>query len=284
VALNILLNWVFIYGNLGMPALGLTGAGWATLLARVAGVVAIYLWLAKAPEFKVAWPYGATKRARGWLEGLTRVRFATMARIGVPAAMMLMFEAGAFSMSAIMMGWLGAVPLAAHQIALSCAAFTFMFPLGLSMAVSMRIGKAVGEKRHEALRPIGFGALLMSCAFMAIFALVFAIAGRPLAAFFVHDEVVILLAAKLLVVAALFQLADGGQVIAAGALRGLSDVKVPAAITFIAYWILALPGAYFIGVRGPLGPMGVWTSLAVGLTFAAIFLSLRFRRLTRVGG
>lgn len=283
VALNILLNWVFIYGNLGVPALGLTGAGWATLIARVAGVLAIYVWLARAGGFRIAWPYGAAKAARGWMEGLTRARFRTMAQIGVPAAAMLMFEAGAFSMSVIMMGWLGAEPLAAHQIALSCAGFTFMFPLGLSMAVSMRIGKAVGEKRLGALRPIGFGALLMSGVVMLFFAGIFAVAGHPLAAFFVHDEVVIELAAQLLIVAALFQLADGSQVIAAGALRGLSDVKVPAAITFIAYWILALPGAYFIGVNGPMGPIGVWVSLAVGLAVAAVLLSLRFRRMTQIG-
>ncbi len=283
VALNIVLNWMLIYGKLGFPAMGLTGAGWATLIARVVGVVAIYGWLARASEFRIAWPYGAAKEARGWMEGLTRARFGAMAKIGVPAAAMLTFEAGAFSMSAIMMGWLGAVPLAAHQIALSCAAFTFMFSLGLSMAVSMRIGKAVGEKRLNALRPIGFGAMLMSGVVMLAFAVVFALAGRPLAAFFVHDEVVIVLAAQLLIVAALFQLADGSQVIAAGALRGLSDVKVPAAITFVAYWILALPGAYFFGVAGPLGPIGVWTSLAVGLAFAAVFLSLRFRRMTRAG-
>lgn len=280
VGLNVVLNWIFIYGKLGVPALGLTGAGWATLIARVAGVVAIYVWLARADEFRLAWPYGTGKAVRGWLEGLTRARFVTMAKIGVPAAAMLMFEAGAFSMSAIMMGWLGAVPLAAHQIALSCAAFTFMFPLGLSMAVSMRIGKAVGEKRTQALRPIGYGALVMSGIVMLTFAGVFAVAGKPLAGFFVHDPAVIALAAQLLIVAALFQLVDGSQVIAAGSLRGLSDVKVPAVITFVAYWIVALPGAYIVGVAGPLGPLGVWISLAAGLSIAAVLLSLRFRRLT----
>ncbi len=281
VALNVVLNWILIYGKLGLPALGLTGAGWATLIARTAGVVAIYAWLVRSADLRAAWPYGRGAAAPGWLQGLTRARFATMAKIGVPAAAMLMFEAGAFSMSAIMMGWLGAVPLAAHQIALSCAAFTFMFPLGLSMAVSMRIGRAVGEKRTAALRPIGFGALAMGGVAMLASAGLFAVAGRPLAAFFVHDEVVIVLAAKLLVVAALFQLVDGAQVIAAGALRGLSDVKVPAAITFVAYWVLALPGGYLFGVKGPLGPLGIWTSLAVGLAFAALFLLLRFRRMTR---
>ncbi|HEY0946018.1 MAG TPA: MATE family efflux transporter [Opitutaceae bacterium] len=274
VGLNVVLNWILIYGHLGAPAMGLEGAGWATLIARTAGVFMILAWLTQAAAFRIAWP-------RVWFRGLQRARFREMLHLGVPAAGMLLFESGAFSAAALMMGWLGAVPLAAHQIALSCAALTFMFPLGLSMAVSMRLGKAVGEGRREVLRPIGFGALGISVAIMGGFALIFAIAGRPLAAAFVADAGVIDLAARLLVVAAIFQLFDGGQVVGAGALRGLADVKIPAIITFAAYWLIALPGGYFAGVRGPLGPLGVWAALAAGLAFAAVFLALRFARLTR---
>lgn len=282
VALNVLLNWIFIYGNLGVPALGLTGAGWATLIARVAGVAVIFVWLGRSADFARAWPTRASGNAE-WFRKLQWERFRTMAAIGVPAAGMLLFEVGAFSAAAIMMGWLGAVPLAAHQIALSCAGFAFMFPLGLSMAVSMRIGKAVGEGRHVALRPIGFSAMLMGCLIMSGFALIFSIAGRPLASAFVEDAVTAALAARLLVVAAIFQLFDGVQVIGAGALRGLTDVKVPTLITFIAYWIIALPGGYVLGIRGPAGPVGIWASLATGLAFAAVFLALRFRFRTSVG-
>jgi multidrug resistance protein, MATE family len=202
-------------------------------------------------------------------------------RVGVPAAVMLMFEVGAFMTAALMMGWLGAVELAAHQIALSCAAFMFMFPLGLSMAVGMRVGKAVGEGRTEALRSIAFGALVMSCAIMSVSAAGFAAGGTLLARGFVSDPATVELAARLLVVAAIFQLFDGAQVIGSGALRGLTDVRVPAGITFIAYWVLAIPGGYALGLHTSLGAVGIWAGLATGLAIAAVLLALRFLFLTK---
>jgi MATE family multidrug resistance protein len=266
VGLNALLNWMFIWGHLGVPALGLTGSGVATLVARTLAVGIIALWLRGEP------------RAAG---GLRRERFRGMLAIGVPAAGSLLFESGAFAAAALMMGWLGAAPLAAHQVALSCAAFTFMFPLGLSMATSIRINKARGEGRAAALRPIGFGALGLSSVVMLVFATVFALGGPWLARGFTPDLVVVELAGRLLVVAAIFQLFDGGQVVSAGALRGLTDVKVPTAITFTAYWVVALPGAYVLAFRTPLGPLGVWTALAAGLACAAVLLGWRFHRLTR---
>lgn len=274
VALNIGLNWILIYGKLGAPALGLAGAGWATLASRVAALVAIVLWLRRSPGFRGVMP--AT-----WVAGLHLARVREMLRIGVPAAVMLFFEVGGFMVAAVMMGWLGAEALAAHQIALSCAAFTFMFPLGLSMAVGMRIGKAVGEGRREVLRPIAFGALGMSCALMSVAALAFGWGGEWLARGFVNDAAVVALATRLLVVAAIFQLFDGAQVIGAGALRGLSDVRVPAVITFIAYWLLAIPGGYVLGLHTSLGPVGIWAGLAAGLAVAAVLLAMRFLRLTR---
>jgi len=275
VLLNVGLNWVFIYGHLGMPALGLTGAGVATLISRVAGVVAILVWIGREAGLRCYWP-------RQWMHGYTAERFARLLKLGVPIAFSLLFEAGAFGAAAVMMGWLGATQLAAHQIAISCAAFTFMFPLGLSMAVSMRVGRAVGEGRTAALRPIGFGAQAMSGLVMAGFAVLFALAGELLAAAFVTEREVIVLAARLLVIAAVFQLADGGQVVAAAALRGLEDVKVPTAITAFAYWGLALPLAYGLGVAGGRGATGIWTGLAVGLIVAALALNARFARRTRL--
>ena len=274
VALNVFLNWVLIYGHLGAPAFGLAGAGWATLASRVVVLGVIYAWLRGAAEFRAAWPVA-------WWSGLSGARFREMLHIGVPAAVMLLFETGAFMAAALMMGWISATALAAHQIALSCAAFMFMFPLGLSMAVSMRIGKAVGEGRTQALREIGFGTLAMACVIMSTSAVVFALAGPWLAHAFVDDPAVIALAAKLLVVAAIFQLFDGGQVVGSGALRGLADVKVPAAITFVSYWLLALPVAYVFGLHTTLGAVGVWIGLAMGLAVAAVLLGLRFARLTR---
>jgi MATE family multidrug resistance protein len=274
VALNIVLNWVLINGHLGAPALGLEGAGWATLVSRVTVLVVIYAWLRRAAVFRPAWP-------AAWWGGLSGARFREMLHIGVPAAVMLLFETGAFMTAALMMGRLGATALAAHQIALSCAAFMFMFPLGLSMAVSMRIGKAVGEGRTQALRSIGFGTLAMACMIMSVSAVVFSLAGPWLAHGFVDDPVVVALAAKLLVVAAIFQLFDGGQVVGSGALRGLADVKVPAGITFVSYWLLAIPAAYLLGLHTALGAVGVWIGLATGLAVAAVSLGVRFMILTR---
>lgn len=274
VALNVGLNWILIYGNLGAPALGLAGAGWATLASRVTALVVIVAWLRRAESFRRVIP-------DTWIAGLRLARVREMLRIGVPAAVMLFFEVGAFMMAAVMMGWLGAAALAAHQIALSCAGFMFMFPLGLSMAVGMRVGKAVGEGRTELLRPIAGGALAISCAIMSVSAVGFALGGERLASGFVKDAAVITLAARLLVVAAIFQLFDGAQVIGAGALRGLADVRVPAVITFISYWLLAIPAGYGLGLHTSLGAVGIWTGLATGLAVAALLLGLRFRLLTK---
>lgn len=274
VALNVGLNWILIYGHLGAPALGLAGAGWATLLSRITALVVIVTWLRKAESFRCVMP-------DTWVTGLRLARVREMLRIGVPAAVMLFFEVGGFMMAAVMMGWLGATALAAHQIALSCAAFMFMFPLGLSMAVGMRVGKAVGEGRTELLRPIAGGALAMSCAIMSVSAVGFWLGGEWLARGFVNDAEVVTLAARLLVVAAIFQLFDGAQVIGSGALRGLADVRVPAVITFIAYWLLAIPGGYVLALHTSLGAVGIWTGLATGLAVAAVLLGLRFRLLTR---
>src|SRR5688572_10813725 len=210
VALNALLNWIFIWGHWGAPALGLTGSGLATLIARTLAVSFIALWL---------------RREAHPPHGFDRERLRAMLQMGVPAAGSLLFESGAFAAAMLMMGWLGATALAAPQIALSCAAFTFMFPLGLSMATSIRISKALGEGGRDALRSIGFGSLGLTVVLMLTFATVFALAGGLLSRSFTPDPAVVALATQLLVVAAIFQLFDGGQVVSAGMLRGLTDVK-----------------------------------------------------------
>ncbi|MBS0631862.1 MAG: MATE family efflux transporter [Verrucomicrobia bacterium] len=274
VALNVVLNWIFIYGHLGAPALGFTGAGVATLIARTVGSAVIFLWLRRDPAFHAAWP-------RRWLAPLSGAHLREMLHLGLPAAGMLLFESGAFAASAVMMGWLGAEPLAAHQIAISCVSTTFMFSLGLSMAASLRVSAAMGAGEHARLRPIGLGALALGQGLAAVFTVVYFVAGHVIAGWFVPDAAVVTLAAQLLVVAALFQFFDGGQVIMAAELRGLTDAKVPALITFVAYWVIALPAAYLVGVRGGYGGVGIWGGLAVGLAFAAVFLTLRFVRLTR---
>lgn len=277
VGLNVFLNWILIYGNLGAPALGLAGAGWATLISRTLGVFIIFAWIQQSDHFGAAWP-------RNWFARYEWSRFKSMLKLGVPIAFALSFEAGAFSIAPIFMGWLGATALAAHQIAISCAAFIFMVPLGLAMAVSMRVGRAVGAGRMEALRPIGHGAQIISALFTLALTVVLVFQGRWIASVFVSELEVILLATQLLFIVALFLLADGGQVVAANALRGLTDVNVPTVITAIAYWGLAIPLAWWLGLHTSLGPQGVWIGLAVGLIFAFVFLFIRFHIMTRDGG
>ncbi|HVU16861.1 MAG TPA: MATE family efflux transporter [Candidatus Didemnitutus sp.] len=274
VALNAGLNALFIWGGFGIPAFGLVGAGMATLLARTLAVVALAIWLRCSPALREV--RAATAGDWSWKA------FHALLAMGVPAAGALIFESGAFASAALMMGWIGATALAAHQVALSCAAFTFMFPLGLSIAVSMRVSKALGAGRRDLLRPIGFGALVVSTLLSLVFAAIFALGGGLLARGFSPDPAVNMLAAHLLLVAALFQVFDAGQVVGSGALRGLADVRVPTLLTFIAYWVLALPVGYFLAFRRDEGAMGIWTGLAIGLACAALLLWRRFDRLSRV--
>ncbi len=277
VGLNALLNWILIYGHLGAPAFGLAGAGIATLVSRVLAVAVIFGCIRRDPRLRSVLP------AR-WGAPLSASRLREMLRIGLPSSIMLLFESGAFGASAVMMGWLGAVPLAAHQIAISCAATTFMFVLGISIATGMRLGVAAGAGESARLRPIAGIAQALGGVCALLFMALYLLAGRGIAAWFVADPAVVGLAAQLLVVAAFFQFFDGGQVIGAAALRGLTDVKLPAIITFVAYWVVAIPGGYLLGVRGSFGAVGIWAALAAGLAFAAVALVLRFIHLTRPAG
>ena len=207
-----------------------------------------------------------------------------MLSVGLPASGSLLFEGGAFAAATVMMGWIGAVPLAAHQIALSCAAMTFMVALGVSMAVGMRTSAAVGAGEHARLRPIWLGGTAMGLVVSLGSTALFLFFGHAISSAFITDPRVIPVATLLLGVAAVFQIFDGSQVINSAALRGLTDVKIPAVITFVAYWVIALPLGYLLGIRWGFGGAGIWTGLAAGLAVAAVVLGLRFLRLTRPGG
>jgi MATE family multidrug resistance protein len=276
VVLNAFLDWVLIYGHLGMPSFGLTGAGIATLVSRLLSSAVIFTWMRLDPSMRPAWP-------RRWLAPVSWERMRRMLSVGLPASGSLLFEGGAFAAATVMMGWLGAAPLAAHQVAISCAALTFMLPLGLSIAVGIRIGAAVGAGHHSKLRPIWVGAVGMSAVQSVVFTVVYLFCGRAIASCFIGDASVIAIATRLLVVAAVFQVFDGAQVVNSAALRGLTDVRVPAAITFMSYWMIAIPVGYVLGVRGAFGPAGIWMGLAAGLAVAAVLLGARFIRLTRPG-
>jgi len=273
VALNAGLNWILIFGHWGAPPLGLEGAGWATLLARLIVAVAILVYVLAGPDFQEMLP------AR-WLGRINVLEFKEMLRVGAPAGIQQLLEVGAFAFAALMMGWISAEALAAHQIAINCAATTFMFVLGLGMATSIRVGHAWGAGRPRRVRRIGFTGMALAAAIMAGFGLILFAARYPISQAFVASPPVIAIAAQLFIVAALFQIADGLQVTAIFALRGLSDTHVPAVIGALAYWLLAIPLAYALGFWTPLGPTGIWIGLALGLGVVAALMTWRFHRLT----
>jgi MATE family multidrug resistance protein len=183
--------------------------------------------------------------------------------------------------SAIFMGWLGTVALAAHQVALNCAGTTFMFPLGLSHALAVRLGHARGAGHGHLLRVIGFGGIGAAVAIMAVFGATFFLAGPLIASAFIHDPEVVALAARLLIVAGVFQIFDGTQVTAMGALRGLADVRTPTVITFVGYWLCAMSAAWMLAFPLGYGAPGVWSGMAVGLFLCALLLIARFVARTR---
>lgn len=272
VALNVGLNWALIYGNLGAPALGLAGAGWATLISRLATAAGLawFIW---------AGPLRPKHRLK--CDRRLFAEHGAMLRLGVPVGLSLLSEIGAFSGAAIIIGWLGAIPLAAHQIAITCATTTFMFPLGVSMASTVRIAQVSGAGRNQNLRPIAAGSWGLGLVITSACAVVLLLANRPIAGAFVHDPEVVSIAASLLVIAGIFQLVDGIQVIGSGLLRGLRDVVGPMVVTVAAYWVVALPLGAWLTFRAGLGARGMWIGLAVGLGVAAVLLVGRF--LTRSG-
>jgi multidrug resistance protein, MATE family len=274
VGLNAFCNWVLVFGHLGFPALGLVGSGYATLLARVFAVLTLATWLRFSRHFSAL-------REAPW-SGWERTRFIALVRLGAPAGVMLLFETGAFGASALMMGWLGTVPLAAHQLALSCAALTFTVPLGISLALSLRVSRACGEGRAADVRAIAIGAFTIGTLLMLGFAGIYTFAGGWISTALTSTREVSALAAQLLFIAAIFQIFDGAQVIGVGALRGLTDVRIPAALTFAAYWLLSLPLGYFLAFHTGLGPQGLWVGLAAGLATAAVALVWRFLHKTGV--
>lgn len=267
VLLNVFLNWVLIYGKLGAPAMGLTGAGWATLVSRIAtaAVLAWYVWCGPAR------PGHRFNFDRSFLS-----EHVALLRLGVPAGFTLLSEVGAFTVAAILIGKLGAVPLAAHQIAITCASTTFMFPLGVAMASTVRIAQASGAGRNEMLRPIAAGSWALGLGVMAAFAVILLAANTWIASAFIKDTAVISIAASLLVVAGIFQLVDGVQVVGSGLLRGLRDTTGPMVITVAAYWVVALPLGTWLAFSGGMGAQGMWVGLALGLAVAAALLVRRF--------
>ncbi len=271
--LNIALNYMLIFGKLGFPPMGLTGAGLATLISRTLMAILMFGFVRFNHRFKRYWKDTSAVRLQ-W-EVLKK-----MLRLGVPMAFQLIFEVSAFSVTAIMIGWMGTTELAAHQIAINMASITYMAALGIASAATIRVGNQFGMKKYRMLREAAFTCFIMVMAFMAVMAVLLVVGRNFLPSLYVHNEDVQMVAASLLVVAALFQLSDGIQVVGLGALRGMSDVKRPTLITFIAYWGIGIPFGYWLGFNRDMGPVGIWTGLLVGLTIAAVLLFYRFNRQT----
>jgi MATE family multidrug resistance protein len=268
VGLNVLLNWLLIWGHWGFPVLGLEGAGYATLASRIVVAVVLFQWLTRSPSIRAWTP-------AHWLIACRWATFRHLLAIGFPASLQLLIEVTAFAVAALLIGTLGAVPLAAHQVAITCAATAFMVPLGVAMAITVRVGEIVGAGERPRLHRVLLGGWLFGLGFMTLSTLAFLIFGRDIAGQFVSDRGVVDMAARLLIVAGVFQLFDGLQVVSAHALRGVNDVRVPTWIAFVAYWLVALPAGAVLGLGWGHGPLGMWTGLAAGLAVAAVAIGLR---------
>jgi MATE family, multidrug efflux pump len=268
VLLNVALNWVFIYGNLGSPAMGIDGAGVATATARIAVATAVVIYVLTAPSLQKALPVAWFRRGCG--DEIRR-----LLGIGLPSGGMQLAEVSSFASGSLMMGWLGAGALAAHQIAITCAATTFMIPLGLSQAVAVRIGQARGAAEETRYLPIIFGTWGITASIMTIFAVLFVGARTVIATWFVENSAVTVLAAQLLLIAGLFQIFDGIQVTSAGALRGFEDTRTPMLIGVLSYWVVALPISYRGAFKLGFGPQGIWFGFVAGLAVACAALVTR---------
>ena len=273
VLLNIVLNWIMIYGHLGCPQLGLEGAAWATLIARTLILVAVFVWLKRARNLAPWVPLQ-------WWRAPTKAMTRRVLAIGLPASAQMFFEVSAFSVAALMVGRFGSTAMAAHQVALTLASLSFMVPLGLAMALTVRIGEANGADQSQRFRPIAVSGWLLCCLYAGLAAATMLIWGEPIAALFSKDPAVISLAAILLAIVGVFQIADGLQVASCSMLRGLHDARVPALMGLASYWLVGLPVAAMLAFLTPLGPQGVWLGLALGLAVAAGSMGPRLWRRT----
>ena len=272
--LNILLNYLFIFGKYGFPEMGLNGAGWATLIARTVMALSMMLYVYFGRKFQ---PYQAGFSFGNYSNSLIK----KMLHIGIPSGSQFIFEAGAFGFSALMMGWIGTTALAAHQIAINLATISYMTTSGLGAAATIRVGNFWGQRDTKNLRASAFTMIGIAALLMTAWALLFILGRNFLPSLYIEDLAVIELTASLLIIAAFFQLSDGIQVVTAGALRGLQDVKIPSVLTFVAYWILALPLGYWLAFPLQLGPFGIWIGLLIGLTLTASAMVVRFNRLSK---
>lgn len=275
VLLNALLAWALIFGRLGLPPLGVVGAGIATSIANTFGFVALLAFVLIDHRFRRFYILGRLWRP-DWR------RFAEIFRIGLPIGLILVLEVGLFAGAVQLMGLLGTAEIAAHQIALQCASVAFMVPLGIGQAATVRVGLAAGARDAAGVTRAGWTALALGVSFMSCTALLMWTMPHVLVGLFVQDlpenARVIELAVAFLAIAALFQVVDGVQAIAIGALRGLKDTRMPAIFAAIGYWLVGFPVGMVLAFHAGWGGIGVWWGLAIGLAVVAALELTRFAR------
>ncbi|MBS1572882.1 MAG: MATE family efflux transporter [Bacteroidetes bacterium] len=271
--INVILNYVFIKGLFGFSPMGVQGSALATLIARIFMMIFLYFVMLKEEKTKRYIKDFSLK-----IVHFSKNMFNKMLKLGLPTALQMLFEVTAFAAAAFICGMISAKDIAAHQIALSMASFTFNLCIGFSVASTVMIGGKLGERKFLEIKKIGINNLKLAFLFMLCSGIFFIVARDVLPTFFTkkEDTEVIALASKLLIIAALFQLSDGIQVTALGSMRGLQDVKIPSIITFIAYWVITIPLGYFLCVHQQMGAWGMWIALGIGLTISAVLLVRRF--------
>jgi MATE family multidrug resistance protein len=267
-------NKIFIFGAWHLPAYGLDGAGYSTLITRLAMAVAIILFVRRSRRMRIV--------------PLSLLRFKPDFRlirrifnIGIGSGFQYFFEVGCFTLAVVMVGWLGKIPQAAHQISLNLASVSYMFAIGLSAATAILIGKAYGRNDWHVVKSTGETGIMLGALNMAVFGVVFVVFNTSLPRLYINDPAVIEVASGLLLMAAVFQIFDGAQGVAIGVLRGITDVQIPTLITFVSYWPIALGAAYIGGFVLAFGALGIWFGLTLGLGVAAALLYWRFRFLCK---
>ena len=271
---NLVGNWMLVYGHLGAPAMGVVGSGWATCISRI--YMALLL-LGYILYFEYRYKTGLLQTS---LQPNPQ-RVMRLLGLGLPAAMQLALEVGVFAVATALIAKLDPVSLAAHQIALNSASLTYMVPLGISSAAAVRVGQALGRHDSHAASLSGWTALLLGAAFMSCSAAAFLLVPRYIVRMYTPNAAVIQMGITLLAVAAFFQLFDGLQVVATGALRGAGDTRTPMLCTLAAYWVLGLPLGYYLCFRWSWGAAGLWIGLCIALILIGIVLLFVWWRTVR---
>ncbi|SDR84846.1 multidrug resistance protein, MATE family [Polaribacter sp. KT25b] len=280
--INVVLNYLLIFGKFGFPEMGIVGAAYGTLVSRL--VMVIYLWLLLRYKKRSA---QIVKNIKFFVLDILTIK--KIVNLGSLSAMQMLFEVAIFTAAVWLSGTLGKNPQAANQIALNLSSMTFMVATGLSVAAMVRVGNQKGLQSYKELRRIAFSIFLLGVLLAMFFALLFFIFHKNLPHMYVDlkdvtnymdNMEVVSIAANLLIAAAFFQISDSIQVVFLGALRGLQDVKVPTILTFISYWVVGFPVSYFLGSEEMYGSFGIWLGLLAGLTTASILLFIRFNSLT----